>query len=79
MDNSEQKERLEFNKLKKRLRRQVGKVIADYTMIEPGDKVMVCLSGGKDSWPCWMSCSQPHRTQMGASKSHQKKVSLQQY
>ena len=43
------KAEFEANKLKKRLRRQVGCAIRDYALIEPGDRVMVCVSGGKDS------------------------------
>jgi len=50
IDSDARKAKLEYNKLQKRLRRNVGNAIADYTMIEESDVVMVCISGGKDSF-----------------------------
>ncbi len=48
--NSADKIKTRFNKLQKRLRREMGQAIADYNMVEEGDRIMVCLSGGKDSY-----------------------------
>jgi len=47
---ADRRKKLELNKLQKRLRREVGQAIAEFSMIEAGDKVMCCLSGGKDSY-----------------------------
>jgi len=50
MTGDSRREDYEIHKLAKRIRRQAGEAIADFNLIEEGDRVMVCLSGGKDSY-----------------------------
>jgi tRNA 2-thiocytidine biosynthesis protein TtcA len=50
MTPTDRKRRYDMGKVQQRLRRLMGRAIADFNMIEHGDRVMVCLSGGKDSY-----------------------------
>ncbi len=55
------KEQYNLNKLQKRLRRNVGEAIADFNMIEEGDRIMVCLSVAKTAIRCWKFCATCNR------------------
>ncbi len=48
--NSDKMKVNQFNKVQRKLRREVGRAVTDYNMIDDGDRIMVCLSGGKDSF-----------------------------
>ncbi len=50
LSSNNQRHSLSFNKLQKRIRHNTGKAIADFNMIEDGDKVKVCLSGGNECY-----------------------------
>jgi tRNA 2-thiocytidine biosynthesis protein TtcA len=50
VQDADKQQQREDHKLEKRLCRQMGQAIIDYNMIEHGDRVMVCMSGGKDSY-----------------------------